>query len=278
MNAASLPYTLELLLAELAVGTLAAVTLFDARGSVTAGYVKTGAVTVSSLAALALWIGFAGLAPDGEIEGYTLSPAWLTPFRAALAAFAALSVLHAWASFSGRRRASLWAGTAGSAAGAGALAALAGVVAPPAWSYAGVVASTLASAAALGGALAAMTWGHWYLTNSGLPQRPLEEMSLLLLAALGAQLALVAVALVAPVRDAPFTDSAFGLELEENPALWLRVAVGLLFPGLLAWLAWRAASIRGMMSATGLLYIALGAVLAGALLARGLLFSTGAAV
>ncbi len=278
MNAASLPYTLELLLAELAVGTLAAVTLFDARRSVTTGYVKTGALTVSSLAVLALWVGFAGIAPDGEIEGYTLSPAWLTPFRAALGTFVALSALHTYASFTERRRASLWTGTAGSVAGAGALAAFAGVVAPPAWSYAGVVASTLASAAALGGALAAMTWGHWYLTNSGLPKRPLEEMSLLLLAALGAQLGLVVVALVAPVRDAPFTDSAFGLELEANPALWLRVAVGLLFPGLLAWLAWRAASIRGMMSATGLLYIALGAVLAGALLARGLLFSTGAAV
>ena len=186
--------------------------------------------------------------------------------------------VHVYASFTERRRASLWTGTLGSVAGAGALAALAGVVAPPAWSYAGVVASTLASAAALGGALAAMTWGHWYLTNSGLPKRPLEEMSLLLLAALAVQIVLVAVALAAPVRAVPFTDSAFGVDLEANPALWLRVAVGLIFPALLSWFAWRAATIRGMMSATGLLYIALGAVLAGAVLARGLLFSTGAAV
>ena len=136
MNAASLPYTLELLLAELAVGTLAAGTLFHARRSGTARYVKTGALTVSSLAVLALWVGFAGIAPDGEIEGYTLSPAWLTPFRAALGTFVALSALHTYASFTERRRASLWTGTAGSVAGAGALAAFAGVVAPPAWSYA----------------------------------------------------------------------------------------------------------------------------------------------
>ena len=278
MNAASLPYTLELLLAELAVGTLAAVTLFDARGSVTSGYVKTGAVMVGALAALALWIALTAIAPDREIEGYALSSGWIAPFRAALGAFAALSALHVYASFSERRPASLWTGTLGSIAGAGALVAFAGVVAPPAWSYAGVVASTLASAAALGGALGAMTWGHWYLTNSGLPKRPLEEMSLLLLAALAVQLALVAVALAAPVRTAPFTDSAFGVDLEANPALWLRVAVGLIFPALLSWFAWRAAAIRGMMSATGLLYIALGAVLAGAVLARGLLFSTGAAV
>lgn len=278
MNAASLPYTLELLLAELAVGTLAMVTLFDARGSVTAGYVKSSAIMVVALAGLALWTALAGISTELEIEGYALSPHWVTPFRVAFVAFTALAVAHMYATFTGRRRETLWAGTLGSIAGAVALGALAGVVAAPAWSYVGVVASTLASAAVLGGALAAMTWGHWYLTNSGLPKKPLEEMSLLLLAALGAQLVLIIVALAAPVRAVPFTDSAFGLELEANPAFWLRVAVGVIFPALLAWLAWRAAAIRGMMSATGLLYIALGAVLAGAVLARGLLFSTGAAV
>ena len=46
----------------------------------------------------------------------------------------------------------------------------------------------------------------------------------------------------------------------------------------LALLAYKAASIRGMMSATGLLYVAVGCVLAGEVLARGLLFATGAAV
>ena len=54
--------------------------------------------------------------------------------------------------------------------------------------------------------------------------------------------------------------------------------MGLVFPIVLAILAWQAATIRGMMSATGLLYIAVAAVLAGEVLARGLLFATGAAV
>ncbi len=278
MNAASLPYTLELLLAELAVGTLAAVTLFDARGAVTLGYVKSGAILVVGLATLALWTALTGVSPEREIEGYTLSPDWVDPFRLALLAFTALATAHLVATFTERRLAALWAGGLGSLAGAVALAALAGVLAAPAWSYPGVVASTFVSAAVLGGALAAMTWGHWYLTNSGLPKEPLEQMSLLLLGALVVQLALVVVALLAPVREVPFTDSAFGVELGANPAFWLRVGVGLVFPAFLAWLAWRAAAIRGMMSATGLLYIALGAVLAGAVLARGLLFSTGAVV
>ena len=75
----------------------------------------------------------------------------------------------------------------------------------------------------------------------------------------------------------PLSDG-IGVSLGENPAFWLRVGVGLLFPIGVTWLAFRAAQIRGMMSATGLLYIALGAVLAGEVLARGLLFSTGHAV
>ena len=75
----------------------------------------------------------------------------------------------------------------------------------------------------------------------------------------------------------PAADGA-GIELLANPAFWLRVGVGLLFPIGVTWLAFKSAQIRGMMSATGLLYIALGAVLAGEVLARGLLFTTGNAV
>ena len=127
----------------------------------------------------------------------------------------------------------------------------------------------------IGGSLMAMSWGHWYLTNSGLPKEPLEQMSLLVVGALGLQLVLLVVGVIAPVREVPLTESAFGVSLGANPAFWLRVAVGLLFPLFLSVLAWKAASIRGMMSATGLLYIATGAVLAGEVLARGLLFATG---
>jgi hypothetical protein len=102
-------------------------------------------------------------------------------------------------------------------------------------------------------------------------------MSLLVLVALAVQAALVLLAAVVPVREVPLS-GGLGVSLGANPAFWLRVAVGLAFPMFLAWLAWKAATIRGMMSATGLLYIALGAVLAGELLGRGLMFATGALV
>ena len=72
--------------------------------------------------------------------------------------------------------------------------------------------------------------------------------------------------------------ASMGVALIANPAFWLRVGVGLVAPLALSLLAYKAATIRGMMSATGLLYIAVGGVLAGEVLARGLLFATGIAI
>ena len=97
------------------------------------------------------------------------------------------------------------------------------------------------------------------------------------LAALLLQVVLVLIGTFTPAREVPLSDG-LGVSLGANPAFWLRIGVGLFFPIGVTWLAFRAAQIRGMMSATGLLYIALGAVLAGEVLARGLLFSTGHAV
>ncbi len=277
MSADSLPYTVLILIAELAVGSLVFVTWFDARGMVTRGYVQTGAAIVVPAAVLALLIAFR-LDPQAGIDGYTLRGGVLDGLRAALLLFTAVSVLHLVAAFTERAALARLLGAAGGAAGLLAIVLLAALISAPAWSYAGVLASMLVSALVLGGSLMAMSWGHWYLTNSGLPKEPLEQMSLLLFGALLVQLLLVVVGVAAPVRETPLTQTAFGVSLGENPAFWFRVGVGLLFPLVLAWLAWRAATIRGMMSATGLLYIAVGAVLAGEVLARGLLFATGAAV
>ena len=277
MSADSLPYTVLILIAELAVGSLVFVTWFDARGMVTRGYVQTGAAIVVPSAVLALLIAYR-LDPQAGIDGYTLRGGVVDGLRAALVLFTAVSVVHLVAAFTERARLARGLGAAGGVAGAIVIVLLAALISAPAWSYAGVLGSMAVSALVLGGSLMAMSWGHWYLTNSGLPKEPLEQMALLVLGALIVQALLVVVGAAAPVRETPLTQGAFGVSLGENPAFWFRVGVGLLFPLVLAWLAWKAATIRGMMSATGLLYIAVGAVLAGEVLARGLLFATGAAV
>lgn len=275
MSAASLPYTVLLLLVELAAGSLAMLTVFDARRQVTTGYVKAGAITIVPLAILAAW---AYLSIDNvtDVEGFAMSTGWFRPFGWCLGAFLILAVLHMVAALRERHQAGILLGAAGSAAGVAALVTLALLVAGPAWSTPGVVLSVLASAAVLGTANMAMIWGHWYLTSGRLPKEPMEQMALVVFGALVLQALLVVVGMFAPVRIAPLDGSGVGLA--ENYAFWLRVGVGLVFPLAAVWLAFKAAQIRGMMSATGLLYIALGAVLAGEVLARGLLFTTGAAV
>ena len=274
MSAAFLPYTVLLLLTELAVGSLAVTTLFDARKMVTRGYVQMGALVVGPTVLLAVLLA-RGLDPTAEVDGYRLATDAFEPFRLVLWGFLAVAVGHGIAAFGNKRQAAIVLGAVGTVVGLVALGLLAAVVAPPAWSYLGVLVSLVASAGALGGSLMAMSWGHWYLTNSGLPKEPLEQMSLLVAAALALQVVLLVVGVAVPPREVPLGETALGVSLIANPAFWLRVFVGLVFPLALSLLAYKAASIRGMMSATGLLYIAVGAVLAGEGLSRGLLFATG---
>ena len=276
MSAASLPYAVLLLFAEMAVGSLAMVTIFDARKQVTPGYVKAGALTIVPLAIFAMWT-FLVLTRSTDIDGYALNDSWYVAFGVLFTVFLLLCLAHAALSLAERQRDEVIVGAAGSIVGAISIVALALWVAPPVWNAPLTILSLLASTAVLGGALMAMMWGHWYLTSGRLPKEPMEQMSLVVLGALIFQAALVLIGSIAAPREIPLGDS-IGLELIENPAFWLRVGVGLIFPIGVTWLAFKTAQIRGMMSATGLLYIALGAVLAGEVLARGLLFSTGHAV
>jgi len=277
VNSSSLPYAVLILLVEMAVGGVAVLTVFDQRGQVTRGYVKSGALTVLPLALLAGWA-FAAISPSDDIEGYLLETSWFDAARAGVAAFVVVAALHSIAVLGGRQRAGVVLGGVASVVGALALVAIGVLISPPAWSVVGAVGSLFAGALLLGAALMAMMWGHWYLTSGRLPKEPMEQMALLVLGAVIVQAVFVVLAVVIPARVVPLSEGSLGVGLSGNPAFWLRVGVGLIFPAVLAWLAFRTAQIRGMMSATGLLYIALGALLAGEVLARGLLFTTGQAV
>ena len=61
------------------------------------------------------------------------------------------------------------------------------------------------------------------------------------------------------------------------PALfvWLRLLIGLVFPLIVSWAALQTARSRSMESATGLLYINVGSIAAGTILAAGLYFGAG---
>jgi hypothetical protein len=123
-----------------------------------------------------------------------------------------------------------------------------------------------------------MIWGHWYLVKPSLEETPLNELTLIAVASLLAEITITALNAVVPVGEPFVSDALLAVDLASNPGFWLRVGIGLLFPAVLAYMAYKSSVERSMMSATGLLYIAVGAVLAGEALGRGLLFVTGAPV
>jgi hypothetical protein len=112
-----------------------------------------------------------------------------------------------------------------------------------------------------------MMLGHWYLVTPLLSPRPLLRLNAGLVAALLAQALLV-------VFVATLGSAAGQLPVAETWPFWLRAGVGILFPLFLCAMIWRTARVRSMMSATGLLYVALGAVLAGEIIGRVLFFVT----
>jgi hypothetical protein len=128
--------------------------------------------------------------------------------------------------------------------------------------------------AATGGVFAAMILGHWYLVTPRLPEAPLILISRLLLGVMVIQVVLFVAwtALGAgPARAGPFS----ALTGPYAMFVWLRLIVGLIFPLIVSWLAVQTARTRSMESATGLLYINVGTIAAGTILAAGLYFGAG---
>ena len=126
----------------------------------------------------------------------------------------------------------------------------------------------------LGGANTAMTWGHWYLVTPSLPKEPLVFLTGFLIKVIFVSFLFFILMMIFQYEVLSLT-KINALNYINNPALWLRflVGIGLTFP--LVYFAFKASQINGMMTATGLLYLALGAILAGAFLSNALLFEIG---
>ena len=127
---------------------------------------------------------------------------------------------------------------------------------------------------ATGGVFAAMILGHWYLVTPKLPEAPLILLARILVAVVAAQVVLfglwVATA-AGPAGGDPFS----ALTGEWALFVWLRLIVGLVFPLVVSIAAVKTAQTRSMESATGLLYINVGTIAAGTILAAGLYFGAG---
>lgn len=273
MNIDALPYAVYLLLAELGVGSLIVLLFADARGLAERSFVKYSAAQTVVVGALVLPLSW-WVANNDIATGYPVRAAGLDGGWWSLLLFFGCTAVYAMLTFGGWRRGALATGAAGVACGLAGLSWLAYGFAQPVWSFPAMLASAWLGALATGGVTLAMVLGHWYLVTPRLSNRPLNELTLLALGALVAQTALLALNLAMPVDVTLDVTTVLGQGLAANPALWLRAGVGLALAGVCVGMAHVSSRESSMMSATGLLYIAMGAALAGEVLARGVLFAT----
>jgi hypothetical protein len=133
---------------------------------------------------------------------------------------------------------------------------------------------------ATGGVFAAMILGHWYLVTPRLPEAPLVLVARRLMWVVAIQVLLfvgwVGFGMGPGTGGADGSDGPFGALVGPWALfVWLRLIVGLVFPLVVSWAAVQTARSRSMESATGLLYINVGAIASGTILAAGLYFGAG---
>ncbi len=278
MSVESLPYTLLLLLAQFTAGIAALVFFVLLRGTFQAGFIRACSWILVACAVMTTATALV-LDPTPNVENFALDLDLMDPIRAvALAQLLFSLVFLVYARRTDEPFLAFATGATTVGLGAILLVLLASLVRMPTWSVAGPLLTLFTGAAILGSATVAMVWGHWYLVNPKLEEGPLNELVLITLGAVLLGLVATAINAIIPVGS-PFESNALlAIDLPENPGFWLRIGLGLIFPAALAVLAYLSSKERSMMSATGLLYIAVGSVLAGEAVGRGLLFVTGAPV
>jgi hypothetical protein len=269
----TVPLALFVVLAETTIGTVFIVLVLRMRGDLTRGFLKFMALAELGLAVLAL-LAALGAPPASYVRLLPIngSAAGILPGLLVLVVVALATA--AWATWTGRTGLLTWfapALTCGGLLAATALTfvALGGSVGD------GLAIAGLAvvSSLVLGAATTGMLLGHWYLVTPALTNRPLLRAIAILLVALVVQPLLFLPGLLGLARS-PGSVSAI---LSQNPTLavlWALGAVGL--PLLAAGLAFPTCRMRSFMSTTGLLYLAMIALLPGQLLGHLLLFVTAA--
>jgi hypothetical protein len=268
--AQNLAYINWTVLVGLAFGAFGAVVIARQRTEAPTGYLAFTALCAGAFGLLA-WLSDGALPTTGAYARLATDPAFDTIRRLGLLVLALVALAWAIAVRRGSRAPVL--GAAGIVTGLAAL--VAGAV-----GWAGGIVEGLplliqfvVLSAATGGVFAAMVLGHWYLVTPKLGEGPLVLLARILLGVVGLQLVLFVAWLAtgAGTGTSPFAALVGPWAL----FVWLRLLVGLVFPLVISWAALQTARSRSMESATGLLYINVGAISAGTILAAGLYFGAG---
>ncbi|MFL5778352.1 MAG: hypothetical protein ACJ761_05365 [Chloroflexota bacterium] len=272
--AQNLAYINWTVLTGLALGAFAAATLSRFASRATPGFLAFTTACAIAFGVLA-WLSDGALGSPVGGSPVVTDPAWDGPRRAALALFciAATADLVAQRTNALRRLTPL---TVSSALGAATAVLVFGALAWGGGRFGTLplLVQLAVLSAATGGVFAAMILGHWYLVTPKLPEAPLLLLSRALLVVVAVQVLLFLTWIATgagPADAAPFAPLVGPWAL----FVWLRLIVGLVFPLIVSWAAIQTARTRSMESATGLLYIDVGSIAAGTILAAGLYFGAG---
>lgn len=264
----SFAYITWLLLGGLALGSFALAWLLRQATDASAGYLRFSGV-MATLMGLLWWLTELSLPAPADLA-IQPAPDLAEARRVAIALFGLLALVAGMRLGRGGR--APWVGASAIASGVAAMALAA-------WGWSGgtdlavpFLVQLLALSAVSGGALASIVLAHWYLVTPRISARPLVLATQLLSWALGISILLFLAWQAAGIPTGVPFDALTG----PNAVLgWLRLGVGLVFPLVLTWMAYRTALTRSMESATGLLYIAFAAILASTIVAAGLAFAEG---
>src|SRR3989441_7404871 len=133
----------------------------------------------------------------------------------------------------------------------------------------------LAATALLGSVILTMVFGHWYLVIPRLSIDPLKRLTKVLIAAIAVRILTIAASfLVLQLKQViPFSAVLRELFVQQGIFFWPRVIFGVLAPIALVAMIWSTVKIRHTQAATGLLYLAVVALLFGEFFSKFLLFA-----
>src|SRR5205807_4285031 len=132
-----------------------------------------------------------------------------------------------------------------------------------------------AATALLGSVMLTMVFGHWYLVIPRLSIDPLKRLTKVLMAAIAIRtVTIVASFAVLELKQTiPLAAVFRELFVQQGIFFWPRVIFGVLVPIVLAAMIWSTVKIRHTQAATGLLYLAVVALLFGEFFSKFLLFA-----
>jgi hypothetical protein len=247
---------------EVAVGGFLALFITDLTRLVTRGFLGSTGVALLLVGAMGV-AGEITLPDPSHFTDHPLNRAWLTPSSRLTLLFMVLFLLYLVAVYLRPPILHVVLGFVTAAAGVSALVTTAFAYPTPYWGSEATIASFLLSALTIGTVTTAMLLGHWYLVVPNLSTRPLFSLLAMLGVGILLQAALAAGSLMLLAGHAGVATRHDVVVGGFSLSFWMHVGAGLLLPLLVTGLALQSTRMRSLMSATGLLYVAVLLILVG---------------